>query len=271
VKRKDRVTKAGKIGRPTVKKDGQPMTDAERQARRRKRVGRTMNRQARARYQRKKQGNAAQLRREASRNAPPLPNGTDLRIGDCRKMLANIADNSVALVITDPPYERRADPLYSWLGLWAHRVLMPGGSLFCFVGQAWVYDRMTLLRAPFGEEFWMDCALHTSSQRFMGKNIYPGWKPVLWYVKGNSRRDRVFVSDVLRPNKDKTLHEWAQGDGGIQPLIENLSRPGELIGEPFCGPGTWGRIVANMGRRWVGCDVSPNGSKAVVRHHVASA
>src|SRR5262249_31216730 len=37
-------------------------------------------------------------KREASRTAPALADGMELRIGDCRQVLANVPDNSVALV-----------------------------------------------------------------------------------------------------------------------------------------------------------------------------
>ena len=208
------------MGRPTIKSTG-PMTSAERQARRRARVGKSINRRRRTLRKLAKQGNKAQLRREELRAALPIADGFDYREGDARVELANIPEGTVAMVIADPPYGAGAAPLYRWLGEWGHRVLRDGGSLICFTGQAFLYRDMTLLRQPFGEEFWTCCELHTSMQRFMGKFIYPGWKPVLWYVKGSQRRPdlRAFISDVLLPKKDKTLHPMAQGDGGISPLI----------------------------------------------------
>jgi predicted methyltransferase len=66
----------------------------------------------------------------------------ELRIGDCRQVLANIADNSVALVLTDPPYPAEAEPLYHWLAEFAARVLIPGGSLICYTGH-WSLNRDT--------------------------------------------------------------------------------------------------------------------------------
>jgi predicted methyltransferase len=51
-------------------------------------------------------------------------------------VLADIPDNSVPLILTDPPYGDEAAPLYEWLALWARRVLIPGGSLICYTGQS---------------------------------------------------------------------------------------------------------------------------------------
>jgi hypothetical protein len=99
------------MGRPTIKKTG-PMTGAEREARRRKRKGKSINRRRRKLYKGKKLSAVAAARREASRNAPPLPDGAELRIGDCRKVLNNLENDSVALILTDPPYAADALPLY---------------------------------------------------------------------------------------------------------------------------------------------------------------
>jgi len=135
VTQSDRVTKPLKLGRPTIRKDGVPLTGAARQAKHRARKGRSINRHRPALYKQQKQGDEAQQRRERSRNAPPLPDGVELRIGDCRVALADILDNSVALILTDPPYGKDAEPLYEWLAKFAARVLIPGGSLICYTGQ----------------------------------------------------------------------------------------------------------------------------------------
>jgi hypothetical protein len=64
--------------------------------------------------------------------------------------------------------------------------------------------------------------------------------------------------------KDKSLHEWAQGDGGVWIPIDCLTDLGELILDPFAGSGTWGRIATAMGRRWTGADLAPGGTETVM-------
>src|SRR5262249_35483507 len=93
-------------------------------------------------------------KREQSRSAAPLPDGMELRIGDWREVLADFADNSVALVLTDPPYAGESEPLYHWLAQFAARVLIPGGSLICYTGHWSLYRDMKI----FGEHlrFWWE-------------------------------------------------------------------------------------------------------------------
>jgi hypothetical protein len=68
-------------------------------------------------------------RREASRSAEPLADGMELRIGDCRTVLADVPDNSVPLILTDPPHQREGEALYRWLAEWSAHVLIPAGFL----------------------------------------------------------------------------------------------------------------------------------------------
>jgi hypothetical protein len=179
-------------------------------------------------------------KREASRTAGPLPDGMDLRHGDAREVLADIEPESVALVLTDPPYGDEAEPLYQWLAEWAAKALIPGGSLICYTGQSRLNRDMRILDSHL-RYWWTLAMMHDQSQRLAGKFVIAGYKPVLWYVKEN-RRGRTLVPDVLKPPaRDKDLHNWAQGEGGVSALIEHLAEPGELVADPFAGTGTWGK------------------------------
>jgi DNA modification methylase len=187
----------------------------------------------------------------------------ELRIGDARIVLADVPDNSVPLVLTDPPYGNAAEPLYRWLAQWAGRVLIPGGSLICYTGQSTVI-RDGLLFGEHLKYWWLLTMQHTQAQRIAGKFVMSESKPVLWFVKSH-RRGRTLVPDMLRPpNPEKDEHDWGQGEGGVHFLIEHLTDPGELIVDPFAGTATWGTIAASMGRRWLGADVVEGGATRVV-------
>lgn len=204
------------------------------------------------------------LRREASRNAAALPDGMDLRHGDAREQLADVADESVALVLTDPPYGDDGAPLYEWLAEWSKRVLIPGGSLICYTGQSRLNRDMTIFDRHL-RYWWSLAMMHMQSQRLPGKFVIAGFKPVLWYVNDH-RRGRTLVPDVLKPSaRDKELHDWAQGEAGVSSLIEHLTEPGETIADPFAGTATWGRIAAGMGRRWIGSTLAEDNGDGVIR------
>jgi hypothetical protein len=139
--------------------------------------------------ERKASFKASEQRRAKRKDVKPNPDGMELRIGDCRKVLADVVDNSVAAIITDPPYMAKALPLYEWLAAFAQRVLIPGGSLILFTGQSTVGRDIVLCEAAGLRYWWHLVKLHTSSQRLPGVFVLCEHKPVLWFVKG-TRRDR---------------------------------------------------------------------------------
>jgi DNA methylase len=207
-------------------------------------------------------------RREKSRNATPLVDGMEMRIGDCRMVLSDVPVNSVPLILTDAPYiGHESAVLYEWLGEFAAKVLIPGGSLICYTGH-WSLNRDMRIFDKHLRYWWMLAMMHHQSKSLPGKFVIANFKPVLWYVK-EFRRGRTLMPDILRsPARDKSLHNWSQGEGGVSQIIEHLTEPGELIIDPFAGTGNWGRIAANMGRRWLGADVVMGGDQIIKAERV---
>jgi site-specific DNA-methyltransferase (adenine-specific) len=76
------------------------------------------------------------------------------------------------------------------------------------------------------------------------------WKPVLLFG-GNDYVFDVFKSDA----GDKQNHEWGQSESGMADLVERLTKPGQLVCDPFLGGGTTAVVSLALGRRFVGCDV----------------
>jgi hypothetical protein len=289
------------LGRPTIKKTG-PMTGAEREARRRKRIGKSINLARKRKRKRAKTApgrEATRQQREASLNASPLPEGMEYRVGDCHVCMDDIDDGTVAAVITDPPYGRDALELVEFAAKWANRKLVDGGSLILYVGTGLVPDYHDIL-GKYLTYCWEPVLLNDSAQKMLGAGVRASHKKILWYVKGKRRRavhgGRItIVPDVLndyRPDemqqgidpeerergastRDKSDHRWAQGDAGVRVWIHHLTRQGERAGdlwlrEPerivdlFAGTGRWGEIAAEMGRRWIGCDIVRGGATEVV-------
>ena len=197
-----------------------------------------------------------------TRRVVPTSDNLELRIGDCRKVLADVPDDSIPLILTDPPYGDKAEPLYQWLAEFAAAKLIDGGSLVCFTGQSRL-DRDMRIFSEHLRWWWLLIMPHHQSQRFPGKFVIAGFKPVLWFVK-NHRRGRTFLPDVLQsPKREKDEHDWGQGEGGINSVIDHLTEDGELVVDPFAGTCRWGEITVSMGRRWLGADIAKGGSEDI--------
>jgi hypothetical protein len=207
-------------------------------------------------------GEATRERREASRASMPIPGGMDLRIGDCSEVLANIPDNSVALILTDPPWTRRAEPLYEWLANFAADKLIPGGSMFCFVGKGWL-DRIFAIFSARLTYCWALEMEHQQSRHYPRLNVKDCSTVVLWYSKGEPREGLVLTDLLPSPHWDKSLHEWSPGGTAVVPIIEARTMPCELVVDPFAGSGIFGRKAVEMGRRCIGADLARGGTTTV--------
>lgn len=106
---------------------------------------------------------------------------------------------------------------------------------------------------------WTDLPA-TSSDRLL-KTYLDNWTPKMWpsghicitqrehvgFVNWPTKQthylERVFNSD----NFEKYLTKW----------ILHLTRPGDLVVDPFCGWSTVGVVARRLDRRYYGCDTSP--------------
>jgi len=94
--------------------------------------------------------------------------------------------------------------------------------------------------------------------------VNTAWKPVLLFGEAVEWFGDVAVS---KPNdNDKRFHDWGQSESGMADLVERLSKPGQLVCDPFLGGGTTAVVALALGRRFVGCDISSrNVEKAKAR------
>src|SRR5262249_39569083 len=141
------------------------------------------------------------------------------------------------------------------------RVLVPGGSLVCYTGQSTMPAALDALRRHL--RYWWTLCLthHHGDQRVHSARVICGWKPVLWFVKGQ-RLGREYVVDRKRGSRpQKAHHEWAQGIEEVVYLIEKLTERGELVLDPFAGSGSFGRAALKLGRRFLGVDLEPENDR----------
>lgn len=187
-----------------------------------------------------------------------IPPGTySLYQADIREGLAQVEDESVDFIITDPPYPKEYVPLYEDLSRLAARVLKPGGSLIVMCGQSYLPEVMRNLCTAM-KYHW--CLVYQTpggqSPQLFQKRVNTFWKPLLWFTKGDYSGD--YIGDVLKspPNdNDKRFHEWGQSLGGMKDIIERFTNPGDMILDPFLGGGTTGVAAVTMGRRFIGADI----------------
>lgn len=204
----------------------------------------------------------ADLRPEPER---PVALLSRLEIGDFRQVLADIPDESLDLILTDPPYPAEFLPLWGDLALFAKRTLAPHGMLAAMSGQTHlpeVYRRL-------GEHLpyrWTMAYLMTGSANVVhARRVSTMWKPVLIYGSTTRRLHDVATSK----GADKDYHGWGQSESGMYDLLSLLADPGATVCDPFAGGGTTAVVAAAHGCHFVGAEIDP-ATHAIAAKRLAS-
>lgn len=179
--------------------------------------------------------------------------------GDCLEVMRGMADKSVFLCITDPPYGKKASKGTNGFGSAKNRrykdewddaiptqeyfsellrvsenVIIFGGNYFAHFlppSPCWlVWDKKgdIAFQNPFA-----DCELLYTTFK----------KPVKKYVF----RQQGFVTD----SKDVRVHPTQKPSELVAKIIQDWSEPGATILDPFSGSGTTGIACLNTNRRFI--------------------
>lgn len=180
--------------------------------------------------------------------------GIQLYEGDFREVY--IEPQSIDVILTDPPYPEEYLPLYDDLARKAAEWLKPGGTLAVMCGQSYLPNVFALM-TPYLDYHWTLAYLTPGGQavQIWPRKVNTFWKPILWFINGDY--SGKWIGDVAesKPNdNDKRFHEWGQSISGMSDLVERLSKPGDIILDPFMGSGSTGVAAVSLGRNFIGID-----------------
>lgn len=186
--------------------------------------------------------------------------------GDCLDLMVELPDKSVDLIITDPPYGKKADKGTNGFGSsknrryrggWdtkippkevfdemfrvAKNVVIFGGNYFCHQlppSNCWIFwDKKgdIAFQNPFAD----------------GELIYTTFKKP---VKKVVFKQQGFITD----SKDERYHPTQKPSELVQKLIEMFSEEGDTILDPFIGSGTTAIAAIRSGRHFIGFELDPD-------------
>lgn len=183
-------------------------------------------------------------------------------VGDFRDHTDKVADGSLSLIFTDPPYSRMGETMLDGLGDFAERKLAEGGSLVCYVGQTKLPQAIIALQKSL-RYWWTICCLHEGGKNLMREyGIRAGWKPILWFVKDTRDDKEDIVTDVVSGGEEKDDHEWQQAESEAAYWIEHLTPKDGIVCDPFLGSGTTAIAAKSLKRKWIAFEIDPDTAKA---------
>lgn len=186
--------------------------------------------------------------------------GVEVYQGDARELIARIPDQSVDLILTDPPYLKEYLPLYSWLGEQAARVLKPEGFLLTYAGGYHKGEVMERLGKHL--EYFYDFVLMSRGEAsvLQAKRVVARCKFILAYRKKGSKalpKQGNVLGVIEEFGKDKRYHRWGQSEQAVCYLLDCFSESGDLVLDPFVGGGTVPYVCQRMERRCIGFEIDP--------------
>ena len=186
--------------------------------------------------------------------------------GDCLKYLKTLKDNEIDVLITDPPYGKKADKGTNGFGCSKNRryndnwdskipseeifnemlrvskkVIIFGANYFAHMlppSKCWIFwDKKgdIAFKNPFAD----------------GELIYTNFtKPVKRIVF----KQQGFITD----SKDKRVHPTQKPSELMQILIENYTNKNDIILDCFMGSGSTGVACMNTNRKFIGIELDNN-------------
>jgi len=181
----------------------------------------------------------------------------EVRLGRYQEVLSDIADGSVAVVVTDPDW-RWHQAEWAELGAFCKRILRPGGVLVVYPGPLHLDEAVCGIRQHLNH-FWTG-ALPYRGRRpiFRSLNVEIGWTPLLFFAKGEYEPRGQPLCDSLPSPSEKVWHPWQKPLPHVRYYVEYFTGgPDDLVVDPCLGGGTTAVAALQLGRRFIGCDVDP--------------
>jgi len=206
-----------------------------------------------------------------------------LILGDCLKVIPTIPSESVDLVLTDPPYNKKKDyevykdnlteeEYWQFMESWikeSFRILKDDGFLCFSCSQEQIWNFKPLCERV-GFKFdhlliWSsgECKVHLPHERWLRT-----YEPFMFFVKGEGRKlnnewgyNNMDVFRVRSPHQnsrdDKKYHPTQKPLKVMENIVAKASEKGMVVLDPFLGSGTTMVACKNLRRSCIGIEINP--------------
>lgn len=204
----------------------------------------------------------------------------NLFCSDAVSWLSTLADASVDLVITDPPYESLEkhrkigtttrlkvsdgsnnqwfdifpNERFESLFIELYRVLKKNSHFYLFCDQETMFY-VKPIAEKVGFKFWKPIVWNKMAIG-MGYHYRAKYEFILFFEKGKRKLNDLGVPDVLECKRVHRGYPTEKPVALIETLISQSSGHGDLVVDPFFGSGSTLVAAENLGRKAMGCDIS---------------
>ncbi|MCE0493882.1 DNA-methyltransferase [Vibrio salinus] len=199
---------------------------------------------------------------------------------DAVSWLSTLADSSVELIVTDPPYESlekhrkigtttrlkvSKSSSNQWFEIFPnerfeslltqiHRVLKKNAHFYLFCDQETMFI-IKPIAERIGFKFWKAIVWDKVSIG-MGYHYRARHEFILFFEKGKRKLNDLGVPDILECKRVYRGYPTEKPVELIEVLISQSSSEHELVVDPFFGSGSTLVAAKNLNRSFMGCDIS---------------
>ena len=209
----------------------------------------------------------------------------DLRQGDCLELMKDIPDNSIDLIVTDPPYRvtsrgsagnsggmlqkkiNKQGKVFSFNDISCkqyapefYRILKDGTHCYVMCNHTNLIEMLNVF-TNVGFKF-VKCLIWNKGNKIMGQFYMNQFEYIMFFRKGKAKKiNNCGTSDILEvPNKKtkingKNIHDTEKPIDLMKILIENSSKENEIVLDPFMGIGSTGVSCINTNRNFIGIEL----------------
>jgi site-specific DNA-methyltransferase (adenine-specific) len=205
----------------------------------------------------------------------------ELSIADAVTWLRGLPTESVDLLVTDPAYESlekhravgtttrlkhskassndwfrvfpnaRFDELFTEV----FRVLKADTHFYLFCDAETMFDAKPKAERA-GFKFWKPLVWDKRTIG-MGYHYRARYELILFFEKGKRRLNDLGVADIIVEPRIHRGYPAEKPSKVSKILIEQSSKPGDVVADPFMGSGSVGVAAVQLGRRFIGTDLNP--------------
>ncbi len=205
---------------------------------------------------------------------------------NCLEVLKNIPDESIDLIITDPPYPttsrgnagnsdgmlqkeiNKKGKVFNFNNINCkeyapefYRILKDGSHCYIMTNHINLINMLNTF-TNYGFHF-IKSLIWDKGNKIMGQYYMSQFEYILFFRKGKGKKiNNCGTSDILSIKNIKTkdinnnnLHDTEKPIELMKILIENSSNENDLILDPFMGIGTTGIACKNLNRNFIGIEI----------------
>ncbi len=223
-------------------------------------------------------------------------NKIEIKLGDSLQLLKEIPDQSIDLIVTDPPYNLGKDygktkdnlefeEYLDWSRKWlseCKRILKKDGTIYIFMGVRFISYIYQILEKELGFEFNSWITWYYTQGIGKTKGFSPRHDDILMFTK--SKKFKFYLDDIRVPQKyyrsvnnmrganpgnvwefshvhycqkNRKPHPTQKPEGLYERMILASSKEGDVVLDPFLGSGTAMRVCQKTGRNGIGFEINP--------------